>query len=105
MHWSSVVLQHHMPEVKLNLLETPSCTHSHKGAGPFKESLYLGIEVENFFSIPYLWSDHSQGNWYAVKVGFFQKVMAIFSNSSNRHACEPKIVSEFLFPVNVVNTI
>ena len=24
---------------------------------------------------------------------------------SNRHACEPKIVSELLFPVSVVNTI
>ena len=40
-----------------------------------------------------------------LKVGFFQKVMAKFSNLSNRHACEPKIVSELLFPVNVINTI
>ena len=40
-----------------------------------------------------------------LKVGFFQKVMAKFSNLSNRHACEPKIVSELLFPVNVNNTI
>ena len=40
-----------------------------------------------------------------VKVGFSQKVMAKFSNLSNRHACEPKIVSELLFPVNVINTI
>ena len=38
-----------------------------------------------------------------LKVGFFQKVMAKFSNLSNRHACEPKIVSELLFPVNVIN--
>ena len=40
-----------------------------------------------------------------VKVGFFQKVMAEFSNLSNRHACEPKIVSELLFPVSVVDTL
>ena len=26
--------------------------------------------------------------------------MAKFSNLSNRHVCEPKIVSELLFPVN-----
>ena len=31
--------------------------------------------------------------------------MAKFSNLSNRHACEPKIVSELLFPVNAINTI
>ena len=36
---------------------------------------------------------------------FFQKVMAKFSNLSNRHACEPKIVFKLLFPVNVINTI
>ena len=40
-----------------------------------------------------------------VKVGFFQKVMAKFSNLSNRHACEPKIVSEHLFLLNVINEI
>ena len=40
-----------------------------------------------------------------VKVGFFQKVMAKFSNLSNRHACEPKIVPELLFPVHVVTKI
>ena len=40
-----------------------------------------------------------------LKVCFFQKVMAKFSNLSNRHACEPKIVPELLFPVNVFNTI
>ena len=40
-----------------------------------------------------------------VKVGFFEKVMAKFSNLSNRHTCEPKIVSELLFPVNIVTTI
>ena len=34
-----------------------------------------------------------------VKVGFTQKVMAKCSNWSNRHACEPKIVSQFLFPL------
>ena len=38
-----------------------------------------------------------------LKVGFIQKVMAKFSNLSNRHACEPKIVSDFIFPVNYVN--
>ena len=31
--------------------------------------------------------------------------MAEFSNLSNRHACEPKIVLELLFPVSIVNTI
>ena len=40
-----------------------------------------------------------------IKVGFFQKVMAKFSNLSNRHACEPKIVPELLFPVHVINKI
>ena len=40
-----------------------------------------------------------------VKVGLFQKVKAKFSKLSNRHACEPKIVPELLFPVTVVNTI
>ena len=39
-----------------------------------------------------------------LKVGFFKNVMAKFSKLSNRHACEPKIVSELLFPVNVINT-
>ena len=29
--------------------------------------------------------------------------MAKFSNLSNRHACEPKIVPEHLFPVSVIN--
>ena len=40
-----------------------------------------------------------------LKVGFFQKVTAEYSNLSNRHACEPKIVSELLFPVSVVDTL
>ena len=40
----------------------------------------------------------------SVKVGLFQKVIAKFSNLSNRHACEPKIVSELLFPVSVINS-
>ena len=40
-----------------------------------------------------------------IKVGFCQKVMAKFSNLSNRHTCEPKIVPEQLFPVHVVNRI
>ena len=40
-----------------------------------------------------------------VKVGFLQKVMAKFSNLSNRHACEPKIVLEYLFPVSVINEL
>ena len=31
-------------------------------------------------------------------------MMAKYSNLWNRHACEPKIVSELLFPVNVINT-
>ena len=38
-----------------------------------------------------------------LKVGLFQKVKAKFSKLSNRHACEPKIVPEHLFPVNVIN--
>ena len=40
-----------------------------------------------------------------VKVGFSQKVMAKFSNLSNRHGCKLKIVPELLFPVTVVDTI
>ena len=40
-----------------------------------------------------------------VKVGSFQKVKAKCSNLSNRHAYEPKIVPELLFPLNVINTI
>ena len=39
-----------------------------------------------------------------VKVGFFQKMKTKFSNLSNRHASEPKIVSELLFPVSISNT-
>ena len=35
----------------------------------------------------------------AVKVGFFQKVMAKFSNLSDCHSCEPKIVLVLLIPV------
>ena len=31
-------------------------------------------------------------------------MIAKFSSLSNRHACEPKIVSELLFPVNVIIT-
>ena len=34
-----------------------------------------------------------------VKVGFFQKVLAKFSNFSNCHSCESKIVPELLVPV------
>ena len=41
----------------------------------------------------------------ALKVGFLQKVMAKVSNLSNRHACEPKIVPEHLFPVSVINKL
>ena len=51
-------------------------------------------------------SDHSKlCNFcpFLLKVGFLQKVMAKFSNLSNRHACEPKIVPEHLFPVSVIN--
>ena len=42
---------------------------------------------------------------YQVKLGFFQKVLANFSNFSKCHSCEPKIVSEFLIPVNDNNKI
>ena len=31
--------------------------------------------------------------------------MAKFFNLSNRHACEPKIVPEHLFPVSVINKL
>ena len=41
----------------------------------------------------------------SIKVGFLQKVMAKFSNLSNRHACEPRIVPEHLFPVSVINKL
>ena len=40
-----------------------------------------------------------------VKVGFFQKVTAKFSNLSKFHSCEPKIVPEILIPVNDNNKI
>ena len=40
-----------------------------------------------------------------IKVGFFQKVTAKFSNLSKWHSCEPKIVLELLFPVHVINKI
>ena len=40
-----------------------------------------------------------------VKVGFSQKVMAKFSNLSNCHSCEPKIVPALLIPVNNNNKI
>ena len=40
-----------------------------------------------------------------VKVGFSQKVMAKFSNLSNCHSCEPKIVPAHLIPVNDNNKI
>ena len=40
-----------------------------------------------------------------VKVGFFQKVMAKFSNLSHHHSCEPKIVPALLIPVNDNNKI
>ena len=40
-----------------------------------------------------------------VKVGFSQKVMGKFSNLSNCHSCEPKIVPSLLIPVNDINKI
>ena len=40
-----------------------------------------------------------------VKVRFFQKVKAKFSNLSKCHPCEPKIVPELLIPVNDSNKI
>ena len=40
-----------------------------------------------------------------VKVGFFQKVLAKFSNSSKCHSCEPKIVPELLIPVTDNNKL
>ena len=40
-----------------------------------------------------------------VKVGFFQKVMAKFSNLSNCHSCEPKIVPALLIPINNISKI
>ena len=41
---------------------------------------------------------------HTVKIIFFQRVMAKFSNLSNRHAYEPEIVSELLLPVKIINT-
>ena len=40
-----------------------------------------------------------------LKVGFSQKVMVKFSNLSNCHSCEPKIVPALLIPVNDINKI
>ena len=40
------------------------------------------------------------GGWSgSLKVGFFQKVLAKFSNLSKCHTCEPKIVQELLIPL------
>ena len=40
---------------------------------------------------------HSKGR-------FFSESDGEILNLSNRHACEPKIVSELLFPVSIANT-
>ena len=40
-----------------------------------------------------------------IKVGFSQKVMVKFSNLSNCHSCEPKIVPALLITVNDINKI
>ena len=40
-----------------------------------------------------------------LKVGLLQKVMAKFSNLSNSHSCEPKIIPALLIPVNDNNKI
>ena len=58
--------------------------------------VYSIVFVSNIFSNSRLIQKH-------IKVGFFQKVMAKSSNLSNRHACEPNIVLEPLFPVHIVN--
>ena len=42
---------------------------------------------------------------YSVKVDFSQKEMAKFSNLSNCHSCEPKIVPVLLIPLNDYNKI
>ena len=64
----------------------------------------MHMEIFNFCQI-YKKKSISHEIWNTLKVGFFEKVMAKFSNLSNRHTCEPKIVSELLFPVNIVTTI
>ena len=57
------------------------------------------------------WNYLYYSSWYSptdptdIKVGFSQKVMAEFSNFSNCHSCEPKIVSALLIPVNDNNKI
>ena len=38
-----------------------------------------------------------------IKGRFFSEGDGKIFNLSNRHACEPKIVSELLFPVQIVN--
>ena len=49
---------------------------------------------------------HWVGATYSfLKVGFSQKVMAKFSNFSNCHSCEPKIVPILLIPVHDNNII
>ena len=38
-----------------------------------------------------------------LKIGFIQKALEIFSNFSKCHPCEPKIIPELWFPVNIIN--
>ena len=61
-------------------------------------------EVSNFKSLNERFSSNLNIN-LQVKVGFSQKVMAKFSNLSNCHSCEPKIVPALLIPVNDNNKI
>ena len=83
-----------------------------------KRQWYL---IDSFIYEPWRWTDccqtisltdpyfthfhKSTKSITTIKGSFFQKVMAKFSNLSNRHACEPKIVPELLFPVSVVDII
>ena len=71
---------------------------------------YIGLAwtIKHGISLKKQKSDHkvtSKTCAYHVKVGFFQKVLAKFSNFSKCHSCEPKIVPELLIPVNNNNKI
>ena len=84
----------------------------HIPMGQFHANIFLIQTTSN-----YLWASEvfknqsfksqlfSSSQKKIIKVGFFQKVMAKFSNLSKCHSCEPKIVPELLFPVNIINKI
>ena len=71
-----------------------------------------GISTKEIWAAFFRQTFRAEVEWFlaasstaTVKVGFSQKVMAKFSNFSNCHSCEPKIVPVLLIPVNDNNII